>query len=179
MRPVGINPVEREMTKEVKTPSTVPLNNSKSDTPPEIRVYQSKYKAGKYTLDMPDRLIEFFSRPLRVMKKTQQVTRSGEVIEVEQEVFNDPPFIESFCAEQMIGKNTFYEWLKRYPDLRDAFNAAKQMQARALLTGAMQNGYNATISKLVLSCCTDYKEAKEDSGGAKITIKLDKEDEKL
>lgn len=115
----------------------------------------------KYTEDMPQKLIEFFSEPLRKMKKIQQATAKG-VVELEVEEFIDPPFIESFCAEHLISKDTFYRWVKTYPEFSDAFKAIKPMQAKILLIGSMKGYYNASISKLILANCTDYKEDKQE-----------------
>lgn len=116
----------------------------------------------KYTEDMPEKLIEFFDKPLRSLKKVQQATASGKIVEVDVEEFVDPPFVESFCAEYYIAKSTFHEWVKKYPDFSNAFRRAKAIQAKVLLIGSMKGYYNSSISKLILANCTDYKEDKEE-----------------
>jgi uncharacterized Fe-S cluster-containing radical SAM superfamily enzyme len=132
----------------------------------------------KYTEDMPEKLIEFFNKPLRSMKKVQQATARG-VVEIEIEEFVDPPFIESFCAEILICKDTFYRWVKKYPAFSDAFRQAKQIQAKVLLIGSMKGYYNSSISKLILANCTDYKEDKEQGQRSEIKVIIDKQDENL
>lgn len=116
----------------------------------------------KYTEDMPEKLIEFFDKPLRSLKKVQQATASGKVIEIDVEEFVDPPFVESFCADIKIDKTTFYLWVKTHKDFSNAFRQAKAIQAKVLLIGSMKGYYNASISKLILANCTDYKEDKEE-----------------
>ncbi len=131
-----------------------------------------------YTEDMPKQLIEFFDKPLRSLKKVQQATAKG-VVEVEVEEFVDPPFIESFCAEVRISKQTFYRWTKEHREFSDAFREAKAIQAKVLLIGSMKGYYNSSISKLILANCTDYKEDKNDTPVAEIKVILDKDDLKV
>lgn len=123
-----------------------------------------KNKGGRptlYTDEMPQKLIDFYNKPLRKLKKVQQATARG-VVEVEVEEFVDPPFVESFCAELLICKDTFYKWVKKHKEFADAFRKAKQIQAKVLLIGSMKGYYNASISKLILANCTDYKEEKQE-----------------
>lgn len=114
-----------------------------------------------YPEDFPDRLIDYFAAPLRTKKITQQATASGKIVEVETEEFRDPATVEGFCASQMISKETFYRWVREYPEFSNAFDACKQMQADMLIIGSMKGEYASSISKLVLANCTDYRESKE------------------
>jgi hypothetical protein len=135
---------------------------------------KAKNKGGrptKYTDDIPQKLIDFFNRPLRTKKIVQQATARG-VVDVEIEQFCDPPFIESFCAELLISKQTFYRWVDEKDEFRDAFNTVKPIQAKVLLIGAMQGSYNSSISKLVLANCTDYREKREETESKEIKVVL-------
>jgi hypothetical protein len=116
----------------------------------------------KYTEDMPQKLIDYFSKPLFRKVLVQQATASGKIVEVEVEKPCLPPLMEGFCAFMKIGKTTFYEWVKKYPEFKNAFEVSKMHQAEKLATHALLNGYSSSISKLILANCTDYKEDKEE-----------------
>lgn len=133
----------------------------------------------KYTEDMPEKLIEYFSKPLFRRVMVQQATASGKIVEIEVERPCLPPLIEGFCGHVKIGKNTFYEWVKRYDEFRDAFSQAKVLQAEKLATHSLLSNYNASISKLILANCTDYKEDKEDRQTTEIKVVIDNDDKNL
>lgn len=116
----------------------------------------------KYTEEMPEKLLEYFSRPMYEYIKEQRLTQKGDIVEVEVRVPCEPPIVEGFCAEQNIGKKTFYRWIAEHEEFRHAFDASKAHQTKKLVSHSMLGGYSASISKLILANCTDYKEDKEE-----------------
>jgi len=116
----------------------------------------------KYTEDMPQKLMDYFDKPLFTTEIVQQATASGKIVEIEQKVPCLPPFVEGFCDEMDISKQTFYRWVKENSQFSDAFNKVKAKQAQKLVTHALLGNYNSSISKLILANCTDYKEDKEE-----------------
>lgn len=121
----------------------------------------------KYTDDVPIKLIDFFSRDL--------------FIDVDGKKFpNRLPTIERFCCEIDIAKSTFYEWIKKYPELSNAFNKAKQYQKDQLIQLALMGFYKEGFAKFVAINITDMKDKVEHTiDKAVIAVNIDKDDEKL
>lgn len=70
----------------------------------------------------------------------------------------DLPSVEGFCADNHISKNTVYVLAKQCPGLQDALDDLKVKQAKKLLNKSLNNEWNSTIAKLILSANHGMKE---------------------
>jgi len=130
---------------------------------------ENKVKQGaptKYTTDIPDKLVKYFSE-----------IRTFILMDKEYPEFNS---IEGFCADIKIAKSTFYEWVKIYPDLSNAFNTAKNFQAKQLFNLTANRIFSESYGKLLTVNCTDMKDKVEQTIDHKnIQINIDKADSEL
>jgi hypothetical protein len=114
----------------------------------------------KYKEDIPERLIEFFSRDLFVQ------------VDGGKTMPNRLPTIERFCSEIDIVTSTFYEWCKKYPELSSAFNKAKQYQKDQLMQLALMGFYKEGFAKFVAVNITDMRDKVESQVEQSTEIKL-------
>lgn len=98
----------------------------------------------KYREDIPEKLLEYFS-----------------VIRVKQFLGKDFPeinTIEGFCARIKIAKSTFHEWVKKYPELSNAYSIAKNWQADQLFFLTSNRIIESGYGKLLTVNCTDMSD---------------------
>jgi len=87
------------------------------------------------------------------------------------------PTIEGLALHLHINRDTLYAWEKESQDFSDILEELRQAQANKLMQNSLQNRYNPTISKLLLSK-HGYIEKREDditSGGEKLGVQLSPE----
>jgi len=61
------------------------------------------------------------------------------------------PTIEGLAQTIHIHRDTIYQWEKDNKDFSDILEDLRQMQANKIIQNSMQNRYNPTISKMMLS----------------------------
>jgi len=108
----------------------------------------------KYTEDIPEKMINFFNRPLMKAQQVEVPGRNG-VQMVTEMVANELPTIEGFCCELVISKDTLHQWIKKYPLLSDAYKFAKQAQKNHLIQNGLSGNYNSAFCKFIAINCTD------------------------
>ncbi len=69
-----------------------------------------------------------FTNHVRVGRPTKY--RPDEHIELLFKVFKEGEGVSAFCAEALIGRKTFYDWLQLFPDFREAYDIALNVSAR-------------------------------------------------
>lgn len=100
----------------------------------------------KYKEEYCDQLIEFFDRPVTIKKKEQKLSNTGAVVEVENEVLNDPPTFYGFAAKLGVHMDSLTEWRNKYPKFSAAYKKAKALQANFIAVGAMTGKANTAFS---------------------------------
>ena len=60
------------------------------------------------------------------------------------------PTDSSLCLRLGIGRNTLYEWAKKYPEFKDKLDNLEELQREELLTNGLHGVFNSSIAKLVL-----------------------------
>lgn len=71
------------------------------------------------------------------------------------------PTVEGLALELHVSRDTVYEWAKDNQEFSDIVNELKSRQAQKLIQNALQNRYNPTIAKLILSGKHGYVEKSE------------------
>ncbi len=82
------------------------------------------------------------------------------------------PTIEGLALELDVSRDTIYEWEKENKQFSDIVSNLRSKQAQKLIQNSLQNRYNASIAKLILSGKHGYVEKNESditSGGEKLT----------
>jgi hypothetical protein len=100
----------------------------------------------KYHSGIPKKLTDFFDRQLYTLDENGN------------RVPTKLPTIERFCCEIDIVKSTFYEWVKKYPELSNAFKKAKAYQKDQLIQMALIGIYKEGFAKFVAINVTDMKD---------------------
>jgi hypothetical protein len=103
----------------------------------------------KYTPDVPNQLLDYFST-IRIK------TFMGKD-------FPEINSIEGFCARIKVSKTTFHKWVKKYPDLMNAYETIKNNQADQLFFLTSNRIISESYGKLLTTNCTDIKERNETS----------------
>jgi len=114
------------------------------------------------------------SRPVgRPSKLTPEIIEEGwkYLNELDVSVYTLLPTIEGLAIKLGISRETVYQWEKENDQFSDIVKRLKADQAEKLIQNALNNRYNASIAKLILSGKHGYVEKSEQdvtSGGEKI-----------
>lgn len=142
---------------------------------------KKKSKGGrptKYTDDLPEKLIEYFNKPLYETYTTETVS-AGKVKTITLERPSEFPTVEGFCVDVFrISKDTFYNWVKKHPEFSDAFEAAKKLQKKHLVYHGLNSNYNSAFAKFIAVNCTDLVD-KQTIETKEIKVEIDSDDEQL
>lgn len=132
----------------------------------------------KYTDEMPQSLVDFFSVDLdRVV--VEEIASQGQAVSVTKVKPNRFPTFERWCANQRISKQTMHTWTQKHPEFMDAYNEAKQLQKDFLLQHGLDGSYNSGFAKFVAINCTDMSDKVEVEQSSEIKVVIDKDDEAL
>jgi hypothetical protein len=133
----------------------------------------------KYKDDIPQKMIDFFNRPLMKAQQVEVLTKTGQIKLVTEMVANELPTIEKFCCDLMISKETLHQWIKKYPVLTDAYKFAKQAQKNHLMQNGLSGNYNSAFAKFVAINCTDLVDKVVTEHQGNIEIVIDNDDSAL
>ena len=116
-------------------------------------------RPSKYSEDLVGVLVKYFDVDLY---RTEEVNffRRGKCITLKKRVPSDYPTIEGFCLSISIGKKTFYRWVKKHPEFRHAYRAAKGRQLRLLVHHGLLSNYNVSFSLFLMRNCFSKQELK-------------------
>jgi hypothetical protein len=68
--------------------------------------------------------------------------------------------ISRLIADEGISRFIFFTWLKKYPDLKEAYEEAKEIMATKVLQGALTRKYDGPISKWYINCISqEFRQA--------------------
>jgi hypothetical protein len=112
----------------------------------------------KYTDEVPSRLLKFFDR-----EPFQEIDGK------KMPAFL--PTVERFTFEIGIAVSTFYEWVKKYPELSKAFEVAKALQKNQLMQLSLLGFYKEGFAKFVAVNITDMRD-KQDVSVEDVTVTL-------
>ena len=97
----------------------------------------------KYTPDMPQRLIEYFTTPF-LREITDNMGR-------QQTVATPPPSIVGFSKLVGVYTRTLYSWVDTYPEFAEAYAYCQDLAQQNLIDGGLTHALNANMSRFVLS----------------------------
>jgi len=126
----------------------------------------------KYTDEMPQRLLDFFSVDLDRDITVQNSTASGKVVEVAVSRPNRLPTVEGFCASIPIAKSTFQDWCKAHDTFRVALGKCKVMQMNHLIQHTLEGSYNAGFAKFLAMNISEYRDKVEIETSSEIRVIL-------
>jgi len=130
----------------------------------------SKYKR-KYCQG----LFDFFDIPhTRVIIK-KIGGPNGKFIGHKQEIANNLPTVEGFCARICISRDTFYEWVKQHAEFSDTVKRVRTIQQNMWIQNSMKGLYNTQFSILFgknVYGWRDKTDIDHTSGGEKIEVQL-------
>lgn len=112
----------------------------------------------KYKKRYCEDLVSYFDiDAFRVEKK--RVNIKGLVTEIPMEVVNPPPTVAGFCRSIGIHKDTFYEWVKKYPDFSDAYKKAEACQEDIIIKNTMLGKYEKIFSIFFLKANKKWRDS--------------------
>lgn len=125
----------------------------------------------KYHDKMPQLLKDFFTVDLYTIRQKEVVTKDG--IQIINDVMpNQLPTVEAFCADQYIAKDTFYNWVKKYPKFSDAFSYAKAKQVNHLMQLGLSGEYNSPFAKFIMTNISEYRDKVDVEQNQKLEVVL-------
>lgn len=100
----------------------------------------------KYKEEYCDELIDFFDKELtREIIKTV-ITKTGEIVEIPEEVATDLPLFQSFAHEIGVCVDTLQEWKSKHDEFSSAYKRAKDLQMIHLVTNGLQGRYSNSFA---------------------------------
>ena len=91
-----------------------------------------------YSMDIPNKLVKHFD--VEAMKKQPDWTL----------VAVDCPTIEGFYTKNKIQKNTYYRWVRDYPEMKEAHEWAIAKQKELLIVHWLNKRYDSGLTKFML-----------------------------
>lgn len=118
-----------------------------------------------YTEDMPQRVIEYFSRPY---------LHTGQDVSGKTYYWADrPPSLVRFALEEAhVLTKTLYAWRKDHPEFDEACNVAEELVQQQLIDCGLNKAYNVTMAKFVLSARHGMVEKTAVDNSVKLEIEL-------
>lgn len=121
----------------------------------------------KYLEDMPERLFNYFMKP-RIAKKYKKSTYHGREINKVYYEAEEIRTVEGFCVQEMIHRDTFYDWLQKNPDFSDTYELCKKRQKTVIIQNVLDGEWGLQAGSLVALNYTDMRlqEKKDDISGS-------------
>jgi len=110
-----------------------------------------------YSLDIPNKLVKYFDIEPFV---------KGEDGKVE---INNLPTLVGFCAKYKINRKKFYDWIKAYPEMKEAYDFAKMKEEEILVANGLRKHYDPTFAKFIAMNNLGMSEKKEITNNAETT----------
>jgi hypothetical protein len=110
---------------------------------------RGRVNEGRPTYYKPEycqRLMAFFDVPAYATEQRELVAKNGETIYNIERIPVAPPQYVTFYQGINISRDTFYEWIKRYPEFADAYKMCQEHVKRIYETNAALGLYNPSWS---------------------------------
>jgi hypothetical protein len=141
--------IEAEVVKST-VDAVVPLVNGNIDRRrKEYGLRQVTKKLGqpsKYKPRYCKEIVQYFDVDPIIYKDITVADKNGNSIEKTVEESVQIPMIYKFAKHIGISMPTMYEWCEKYPEFKEAYEMAKQMQLNVLVQNALRGNYNAFFS---------------------------------
>ena len=109
---------------------------------------------------------------LYVKKSKQVVTKTGDIIEIEEDVPNDLPSLVGLALHLGVHRETLYNWGNANPKFFDTLEVLKQKQKQFLLHHGLNRNYDSSFAKFVAINMTDMKEKVETESEIDVTVNV-------
>ena len=136
-------------------------------------------RPSKYKPEFCEMMIDYFNREDYIVREKQVATASGRKVTMDSVEASDYPSFYGFAAFIRVNIDTLHEWKKVHPDFSDAYAECKAIQARLILTHAMNGNYNASFAKFMLINNFGMKDKIESDINQTSEIKISSEDADL
>lgn len=152
------------MVKSKLDPTKYPKKNDVVKTKPKKLGRPTKYKN-----EFCQMLIDWFDIEPTIEKEVIYTNKKGETWSKFETVAVDIPTFEGFSHSIDVEDRTLENWYKakrsngspRYPDFFRAYNRAKQLQRKILVTNALAGRYNSSFAMFYAKNVTDMREKVE------------------
>lgn len=121
-------------------------------------------RPSKYTEDMPEKLIKYFSAEPYFDSEKEIATSKGVVTVTIQEA-SDFPTLAGFAIECEVDRDTLKEWAKVHKDFSAAYKRAKEYQERFLTVNAMKGLINPTFAIFTAKNVLGWRDVRDDKAG--------------
>ena len=127
------------------------------DRPTFQEFIRKKGRPTKYSIDVCERLFNYFNRPYTTTEYIDVKTvHAVESMRIEKPSYF--PTIEGFCCQEMIGYATFYRWVDQFEDFRDTYEWCRKRQKDMLAVNLMNGTWSGKGAHLVATNYTDMRE---------------------
>jgi hypothetical protein len=115
----------------------------------------------KYKPEYCEQILDFFSGPAYEEKEVTKIGKGGDVTEgVVQLVANPPLFLKDFAQHIGIHYRSVYPWIAKYPEFKEAYEAAKKLVHERIITNALMGLYNNRFSIFTMKNLAGWRDIK-------------------
>ena len=121
-------------------------------------------RPSKYTEDLPEKMIKFFSRPLARREIIETIHfKNGGSKDVYGYIPNDPPWFSDFCYENGFSQIIMDKWVSEKSkyfkeDLFIAYKRAKELQKQFIICNSMAQRTNSAMSIFTLKNISEMRD---------------------
>lgn len=110
-------------------------------------------------------IVDFFTVPTyrticvkRTTKALRKDCQEPEVIEEFEERGGDLPFFSQYAKSIGVIHNTLCVWCEKYPEFKESYNIAKELQKTHLIQNGVQGNYNPAFAIFTAKNITDMRD---------------------
>jgi hypothetical protein len=127
----------------------------------EIEEKRKEGRPTKYKKEYCDEIITFFDRELYHKELIEVKVKGGGTKEEFREVPNDIAFFSEFARKIGVTTSSLDRWVHKYPEFRDAYKKAQQIQKEFLIKNGLAGRYNPTFAIFTAKNITDMRDKQE------------------
>jgi hypothetical protein len=136
-------------------------------------VYLKIGRPTKYRKRFCKEIIEYFANApyYETIEKRIKTKTGAEIVELVQ-IPADPPLLAKFAYKIGISHQNMIEWTKRYPEFRESYTRAKELQEAYFVTQAATKRYDGNFTFRTLVNISNWTDRKEVKGALTLEDKL-------
>lgn len=100
----------------------------------------------KYKPEYCKSLVDFFDIDAVIFKDITITYKDGTTCDKTEAEAAPTPYFSQWQKKIGIGRNTFNEWVEKYPEFQDAYKRAKDLQKEFLIETALKGVHNSTFT---------------------------------
>lgn len=115
----------------------------------------------KYLEEYCDDILEFFNVDYTRKEVQEVIDKKGNVKTTTITKANNLPTIEAYCQKLEIHVDTFYQWMKQYPQFTEAVKKAKAMQKAMWQCNSLNGLYRDSFTIFMGKNVFDWSDKQE------------------